>query len=220
LDRNWEARLCGVPRERRVFVGLQLFPEASMDYWLKSRDMLAHNDVVMRYCEVLGEAGFRSFVKDHPLQFGFRQRELFARLSGLPSVTLVPYEVPANLLISKCGVSVTFTGTIGFQAALSGLCSVVTEPYYATERHFLQILSVGEIGGLVGRLEGWRPPDDMDAARREMVGHLAAISVEGDYFTWQKFDPEKQAARDAVRSLVRSLNRYLPAFLKPRKTPA
>ena len=31
---------------------------------------------VMRYCEVLGEAGYHIFVKDHPLQFGFRQREL------------------------------------------------------------------------------------------------------------------------------------------------
>ena len=36
LDRNWEARLTEVPRERRVFLGLQLFPEASMDYWLNS----------------------------------------------------------------------------------------------------------------------------------------------------------------------------------------
>ena len=26
LDRNWDARLAEVPRERRVFLGLQLFP--------------------------------------------------------------------------------------------------------------------------------------------------------------------------------------------------
>ena len=201
LDRNWEARLRDVPRERRVFLGLQLFPEASMDYWLKSPDMLAHDDVVVRYCEVLGEAGYRIFVKDHPLQFGFRQRELFERLSKLPFVTLVPYDVPANLLIGQCGISVTFTGTIGFQAALAGLCSVVTDPYYATERHFLHIRSFGEIGGLVGRLERWRPPDDLAATRREIVRHLAAISVEGDYFGWHKFDPENQAAREAVEPL-------------------
>ena len=88
--------------------------------------MLAHDDVVIRYCEVLGAAGYRIFVKDHPLQFGFRRRELFERLSALPFVTLVPYDVPANLLIGKCAISVTFTGTIGFQAALAGLCSVTT----------------------------------------------------------------------------------------------
>jgi hypothetical protein len=219
LDRNWEARLGEAPRERRVFLGLQLFPEASMDYWLQSRDMLAHDEVVLRYCEVLGEAGYHTFVKDHPLQFGFRQRELFERLSKLPFVTLVPYEVPANLLIRQCAISVTFTGTIGFQAALSGLCSVVTEPYYAPERHFLQIRSFEEIGSLVERLKQWRPPDDMAAARREIVRNLAAISVAGDYFTCLNFDPEDPAARKAVESLTHSLNVYLPRFLKSRKIP-
>lgn len=219
LDRNWEARLGEAPRERRVFLGLQLFPEASIDYWLQSRDMLAHDEVVVRYCEVLGEAGYHTFVKDHPLQFGFRQRELFERLSKLPLVTLVPYEVPANLLIRQCAISVTFTGTIGFQAALSGLCSVVTEPYYAAERHFLHIRSFEEIGSLVGRLKQWRPPDDMAAARREIVKNLAAISVEGDYFTCLNFDPENPVAREAVKSLAHSLNIYLPRFLKSRKIP-
>jgi hypothetical protein len=219
LDRNWEARLGEAPRERRVFLGLQLFPEASMDYWLQSRGMLAHDEVVLRYCEVLGEAGYHIFVKDHPLQFGFRQRELFERLSKLPFVTLVPYEVPANLLIRQCAVSITFTGTIGFQAALSGLCSVVTEPYYAAERHFLHIRSFEEIGSLVERLRQWRSPDDMAAARREIVRNLVAISVEGDYFTCLNFDPENPAARQAVESLAHSLNVYLPRFLKSRTIP-
>jgi hypothetical protein len=218
LDRNWEQRLGEVPRERRVVLGLQLFPEASMDYWLKSPDMLAHDDVLVRYCEVLGAAGYRIFVKDHPLQFGFRQRELFERLSNLSYVTLVPYEVPANLLIEKCAVSVTFTGTIGFQAALAGLCSVATDPYYATENHFLHVRSVGEIGGLVERLKRWRSPDDLVATRRAIMRHLASVSVEGDYFGWRKFDPDNEAACKAVEPLARSLNEYLPKFLKSRKT--
>jgi hypothetical protein len=220
LDRNWESRLDEVPRERRVFLGLQLFPEASMDYWLKSPDMLAHDDVLVRYCEALGAAGYRIFVKDHPLQFGFRQRELFERLSKLRFVTLVPYDVPANLLIEKCAVSVTFTGTIGFQAALAGLCSVATDPYYATEDHFLHVRNVEEIGGLVDRLKRWRKPDDMVAARLEIMRHLASVSVEGDYFGWRKFDPENHAACQAVEPLARSLNVYLPRFLKSSKPAA
>jgi hypothetical protein len=220
LDRNWEARLVEVPRERRVFLGLQLFPEASMDYWLKSRDMLAHDDVLVRYCEVFGEAGYRIFVKDHPLQFGFRQRELFERLSKLPSVTLVPYDVSANLLIEKCAISLTFTGTIGFQAALAGLCSVATDPYYATDNHFLHVRSLEEIGGLVERLKRWRSPDDLVATRRAIMRHLASVSVEGDYFGWRKFDPDNEAACKAVEPLAHSLNEYLPRFLKSRKPAA
>jgi hypothetical protein len=220
LDRNWESRLAEVPRERRVFLGLQLFPEASMDYWLESSDMLAHDDVLMRYCEVLGEAGYRIFVKDHPLQFGFRQRELFERLSRLQAVTLVPYDVSANLMIERCGISVTFTGTIGFQAALAGLCSVATDPYYATGDHFLHVRNVGEIDDLVDRLKRWRSPDDLAAARREIIRHLVSVSVAGDYFGWRKFDPENPAIREGADALARSFNQYLPRFLKSRKTAA
>jgi hypothetical protein len=218
VARDWEASLKAVPRERRVFLGLQLFPEASMDYWLRSPDMLPHDDVIVRYCEVLGEAGYHTFVKDHPLQFGFRQRDLFERLSKLPFVTLVPYDVPANLMIGQSAISVTFTGTIGFQAALAGLCSVVTEPYYATEQHYLQVRTFAEIESLVERLKGWKPPENLAAARRDMVRHLAAAGAEGDYFTWRNFDAEKPAMRDRVEPLVRSLNEILPRFLKSRET--
>ena len=220
LDRNWQQRLGEAPRERRVFLGLQLFPEASMDYWLKSPDMLAHDDVLVRYCEVLGEGGYRVFAKDHPLQFGFRQRELFERLSKLPYVTLVPYDVSANLMLENCAVSLTFTGTIGFQAALAGLCSVATDPYYATENYFFHVRNVEEIGGLADKLQRWRLPDDLVAIRREIMRHLASISVEGDYFGWRKFDSEDGAARAAIEPLARSLNVYLPRFLKSRETAA
>jgi hypothetical protein len=214
LKKDWEARLEAVPKQRRVFYGLQLFPEASMDYWLRSRDMLSHDDVVVRYCEVLGNAGYHTFVKDHPLQFGFRRRELFDRLSRLSSVTCVPYEVPANYLIEKCDVSVTFTGTIGFQAALAGLCSIVTEPFYADEEHYIHVRDFDEIGGIVERIEKWRRPADLDAARHEIVRKLVAAGMTGNYFTWSKFDPDHEDAQQSTQTLVRSLNRYLPQFMK------
>lgn len=220
LDHGWNKRLAEAPRERRVFLGLQLFPEASMDYWLKSQGMLAHDDVVVRYCAVLGRAGYLIFVKDHPLQFGFRQRELFERLAKMPFVVLVPYDVPANLLIGKCGVSVTFTGTIGFQSALAGLCSVATEPYYATEQHFLHVRDADEVNGIAERLALWQPTDDLDTTRRAIMRHLASISVEGDYFSWRKFDPENEALRASVEPLARSLNLHLPRFLKSCRTAA
>jgi hypothetical protein len=68
---------------------------------------------------------------------------------------------------------------------------------------------------LVSRLRQWRPPANLAVARREIVKHLATISVEGNYFTWRRFDPKNQAAREAVEPLVRSLNTCLPRLLKP-----
>jgi hypothetical protein len=218
LRNDWQARLDAVPKGRRVFCGLQLFPEASLDYWLKSPDMLAHDDAVVRYCEVLGKAGYHTFIKDHPLQFGFRQRELIERLSTMPSVTCVPYDVTANYLIERCDISVTFTGTIGYQAALAGLCSVVTEAYYSDDEHYLHVRNFSEIDHIVERIEKWRPPADLDVARREIVRKLVATGATGDYFTWKNFDPNDEKARQAVQSLVDSLNQYLPNFMKPERS--
>jgi|SRR5581483_1545215 len=216
LREDWQQRLDAVPKERRVFIGLQLYPEASLDYWLASHAMLHHDDVVLRYCEVLGKAGYHVFVKDHPLQFGFRQRELFERLSKLPWVTCVPYAVSANFLLDRCSVAVTFTGTIGFQAALAGLASIVSDPYYAGDNdYFLQVNDIGEIDGIVDRLKQWRRPDDLDAARPEIVKKLAGASTPGNYFTWKNFDRSDELAQESTNSLVWSFNRHLPRFMKP-----
>ncbi|QPF82311.1 hypothetical protein IC762_21360 [Bradyrhizobium genosp. L] len=214
LRKDWQARLESVPKDRRVFCGLQLYPEASLDYWLKAPDMLAYDDAIVRYCEVLGRAGYHIFIKDHPLQFGFRQRGLFARLSKLSAVTCVPYGVTANYLLERCAVSVTLTGTTGYQAALAGLCSVVTEPYYADEEHYLHVRSFREIDDVVGRIEAWQPPADLDATRRQIVRKLVAAGTAGDYFTWKDFDPGDEEHRKAVQSLVQSFNRHLPRFVK------
>ncbi|MBZ0217782.1 MAG: hypothetical protein K8F25_14585, partial [Fimbriimonadaceae bacterium] len=34
FDNDWRSKIETTPKEKRVFLGLQLFPEASMDYWL------------------------------------------------------------------------------------------------------------------------------------------------------------------------------------------
>lgn len=216
LDRQWRDRLESVPREKRVFLGLQLFPEASLDYWLRDRAMLEHDDVMLKYCEVLGARGFHLFVKDHPLQFGFRQRELLQRLRAKPNVTLVPYEVPAQLLLAECSVSLTQTGTIGFQAALAGLCSVVSEPYYSTPDHYIHCRTAAQIEDIVDRIVDWRRPDDMVGARRKLVRHLAGGSVPGDYFAFRRFDASIDTHRKAVEPLLGTLNLHLRSLAAMR----
>ncbi len=220
FDTRWQEKAAAVPRERKVFLGLQLFPEASLDYWLRDKAMVQHDNAVVRYCEMFGAAGYRVLIKDHPLQFGFRQRELMQRLAKMPFVIMVPYDVPANLLLAECGISVTFTGTIGFQAALAGNCSVVSDPYYATEEHYVHVSKFEEIDGVVEKVRDWRAPADLDRARRDIVRHLARASVPGDYFTWRGFDPEDPSARAAAQPLVDTLNTYLPRFLRSSGAPA
>ncbi len=214
FDQEWMPQVEKTPQEKRVFLGLQLFPEASMDYWLPDLGMLEHDDVIMRYAHTLGACGFQVFVKDHPLQFGFRRRNLIERLQQCSFVTLVPYDVPATLLIAICGVSITQTGTIGFQAALAGRCSVVAEPYYSTPLHYVHVKAAHEIDDVVVRIEAWQKPKDMIKARREIFRRLVSISAPGNFYSFRKFDATDPLSTTAAQPLVHTLNRYMPTFIR------
>ncbi|MBZ0218594.1 MAG: hypothetical protein K8F25_18710, partial [Fimbriimonadaceae bacterium] len=127
-------------------------------------------------------------------------------------VTLVPYQVPAQTMIALCGASVTLTGTIGFQAALAGLCSVVSEPYYSTENHYIQVRRFDEIESIPEKMRAFSAPKNMDARRRDLLKKLTGGSVPGDYFTFRKFDQENVSHREAIAPLIQTLNTHLPQF--------
>jgi len=160
MDDKWEEKLTTTPKEKRVFIGLQLLPEASLDYWLEDLSLLNNEELILkvchvlgRVCHVLGKEGYVIFVKDHPLQFGFRKRDVIQKLAALSNVVLVPYEVPATLLIKECPVTVTCTGTIGFQSALAGSCSVVSNAYYSDQEYFVHFHNLMDIDNLPEKIK-------------------------------------------------------------------
>ena len=182
---------------------------------MRSQDLLPHDDVVVRYCEVLGKAGYHTFVKDHPLQFGFRRRELFERLSKMPSVTCVPYDVPATYLIEKCDVSWSRSPERSdFRRRSAGLCSVVTEAYYADDEHYLHVRNFSEIDGIVDRIGKWRRPADMEGARRQIVRKLVAAGAPETTLPGRNSIPTTRRRGTRTKTLVESFNRYLPRFMK------
>ncbi len=97
---------------------------------------------------------------------------------------------------------------------------MVTDPYYATEQHYIHVRDFAEIDGVADAVRNWQPPTDLDRARLDIVKPLAQASVPGDYFTWRGFDAENAAARAAVQPLVDSLNTYLPRFMRARGSAA
>ena len=75
-DADWQATYERVPRERRLFLPLQVFPEASIDYWIEDLGLIQHEDLLVELAETFSRAGYVICVKDHPLQFGSRGRVL------------------------------------------------------------------------------------------------------------------------------------------------
>jgi len=158
-------------------------------------------------------AGFLILIKDHPLQFGFRQRELIQRLLALPGAVFVPYDVNANEIISVSGANFTLTGTLGLQAALQGLKSVTPETYYTVSDDFVTYTARSEIPELPAKVLAAQPCGDLRARQKRIIANLLQGSFEGDIFSFKNFDPQNPPSAaltlaenfgDRVRALMTS----------------
>ncbi|MFC7378168.1 hypothetical protein [Brevundimonas sp. GCM10030266] len=190
VEHDWLDRVEAFPREQRVLFGLQLLPEAAIDYWVDDLAMVRHEDMLVEAAGHLSAAGYLVVVKDHPLQFGFRQTALLERLKAIPNVVIVPYEVSGNQMLALCGASLTATGTLGLQAGLLGLQSVTAEAYYVPrEDDFIILRHWSELPGLPERLRDTAAPVDLHARQSRIVSHLLQGSFHADFFSFQTFDP-------------------------------
>jgi hypothetical protein len=216
INWNWRAALENFPKSRRVFFGLQLFPEASIDYWLANVELIDYENLLVRAAQVFTAQGYLVLIKDHPSQFGFRQHELIDRLKAIGNVVFLPYEVSGNEAISLVDVNFTFTGTLGLQSGLLGLKSVCSPTYYVTEGDFICFSEPSEIESLPGRCNTWQPTDELEARQRKILSHLLEGSFEGDFFSFRNFRRAQVPA--SVKTLARNLGEQLRVVIQRKRT--
>ena len=192
VNPDWQKKLQDFPQGRRVMLGLQLFPEASIDYWIDPIELIDYERLVAEAAEVFSDADFLILVKDHPLQFGFRQTDFLDRLLELPNVVLVPYDVPGQQLLEMADINFTCTGTLGLQATLLGKTSVVTDSYYTNDHDFVVFRSRDEISDLPQRAMAHRlKMAELPTQNERIVRQLLRGSFEGDLFSFKDFDSAK-----------------------------
>ena len=221
LNPGWREVLDRTPFERRVFVGLSINPEAAIEYWVYGRELIDYIAVIERLAEVFGPAGYRLFVKDHPGQFGFRQVEVFERLAKYECVTFVPYEVPGRTMIRECQSTFTWTGTVGFEAAMLGRAVMAAAgAYYLVDDAFFVVRTMDDLASLPGRISRFTPPADLRAHQDKLVRHLMRSTVPGGYMGWRGFSTQNMTEDDPTMTLVESFNRYLPMLARRGMPPA
>lgn len=211
VDWQWRDKLDAFVKEKRVFFGLQLFPEASIDYWLANRELIDYEDLLLEAASAFSRAGFLVLVKDHPSQFGFRQCALLDRLLALPNVVLLPYEVSGNEAISLVGSNFTLTGTLGLQAALLGLTSIASPTYYTTPGDFLIFNSRAQLPGLPGQVDTWPATESLEQRQERILTHLLQGSFQGNFFSFRGFAPDRPDA--SAKALAIELGRQLRTAL-------
>lgn len=209
---DWQERLQQAPFDRRVFIGLQVNPEATIDYYVSNLDLIQYENVLQLLVDRWTRAGLLLFVKDHPNMFGFRSRRFLEQLAAYPGVTLVPYDVPSQYLVDQCKTTFTWTGTIGLQAVMAGRCPVVVEPTYFLPEYFVRIRALDDIDATVSAIDEYDVSGNNMALKRKRVAeHVLSALIPGR-MDWRWFSPADGKRAAGTESLVRSLNKYLPSF--------
>ena len=193
-DRAWRGKVEYFPVEKRIFFGLTVFPEASIDYWIEPLELIQYEDVVVDAAKSFSQLGYVVVVKDHPQQYGFRKKDFIQRLLEIENVVFVPYHVTGNELLAMCGINFTFTGTLGLQAALLGKTSITVDNYYSVKEDFVHYHNRSEIRELSLELPEDISNEDLKLRQHRVVSNLLRGSFECDFFSFQNFDPKCPSA--------------------------
>ena len=204
---KWEIEFNDAPFDKRVFIGLQVNPECTVDYWVKDLELAQYPKSLKKIVKCLTNKGFVVILKDHPDMYGTRKYSDLESLQQYPNVVFVPCNISAQYLIYNCKSTFTWTGTIGMQAAMYGRCSVIAKNmYYSTDRDFIEISSIKDIDDLPKRIEEFQLPTDIRQVQERIAHRIASTCVPG---TISLLDKDRQG----TELLIKSLNMYLPACL-------
>ena len=149
---DWQSRVHEAKslHAKVVYLPLQFYPEASIDYWGTSLDFAQFERVVLRALAGADEQHI-VLVKEHPTMTALRHPNFYRQITSLPNVILAPVDVPSNLLIEHADVVMTWTGSVGFEAAIRELPLVTFgKAYYDTAGAFLALENVGDLDDLPG----------------------------------------------------------------------
>lgn len=207
IDWDYQNILVSAPKSKNVILALQLYPEASIDYWVNDLGIVDYEPYILSFIEIMSKEGYNIFLKDHPLQFGFRQLDFIQRAKMNKNVYFLPYESDINQLVEYCGISMTTTGTVGLQSALKGLISIVTPSYYSNDKDFIIINSADEIAELPMKIKSFNTSFDIEERRNRIINHLYSITLNGDIFSFhQRKDLDKN---ESLKDLIEGVRFYL-----------
>jgi len=127
---DWRERLS--KEKLTIFIPLQHFPEATIDYWAHDIGLVNYESTLLKFVERYAKH-FNIVFKEHPGVWGYRKPSFYRRFDRFgDDVIFAPTESLSNECLKNVDAVVTYTGSIGFEAMLRGIPVLsFTEPYYS-----------------------------------------------------------------------------------------
>lgn len=128
---NWNELLH--KEKKTVFIPLQHFPEATIDYWTSDVSDIRYLETLVDFIRDHADR-YNILIKEHPGVWGYRKPEFYKRLKkASKNIIFAPVSELSNNCLTKSDAVLTYTGTIGFEAILRGIPVLsFTESYYSS----------------------------------------------------------------------------------------
>lgn len=119
-----------------IYIPLQMYPEATVEYWSKNIEVINYNKVLPELVEKLSR-DFHIVLKEHPNVIGTRHPRLYKKLLCLPGVFFCETSANSNEIVNLSDSVLVWTGSVGFEAALRGKpVLTMTNAYYVDGERF------------------------------------------------------------------------------------
>jgi hypothetical protein len=133
---------------KKLFLALQVNPEATIDYYSPNIEFLDVEKVVTELIASCRKNHIDLVIKDHPNMFGRRKFNWLYSLLG-DDVVLADYGVDSNVIINQVDYVFTWSGTVSVQAYIQGKIPVVVcPPFLSSLPGFVKLEKVSDLDEL------------------------------------------------------------------------
>lgn len=205
-DVNWKESIAR-EKSKIIYIPLQMIPEATVDYWCDSVEVINYDEVLIDFIESHKELHF--LIKEHPNVIGYRNPKLYGMLSSTNNVTLCPTQTPSNDLVDHCNATLVWTGTVGFEVALRNkpvLCLSSTY-YFPDERFYKKISKDTSSQDIAEYIDNYVDLSDYD--KKRLVHHLLSGVDKGQLIVDGSWNGNNEKDIQDMRVLASSLARYI-----------
>lgn len=205
-NKDWKFKL-DKSQKPVIFIPLQHFPEATVDYWAEDVEMVNYPERLIEIIKFLN-SDFQILIKEHPGVWGFRKPEFYKDIENSSlNVVVCPTEISGQECISACDAVLVWTGSVGFEAALRGKPVLTTcTPYYASGARFKKININHDIDDIKKFIEQCKVNKITEQEKIQLVRYLLNGLLPG-YFqnngTYNELDPNDITAANKVGEYIR-----------------
>jgi hypothetical protein len=137
FTRKWRDVLENRDVKNKLFIGLQVNPEATIDYYVNDSNLINIEKVIKKIISITQNTNIIIFIKDHPNMLGKRSFKFLTNIKKLKNVYIIPSFIDSNYVINQVNSTFTWSGTVGLQSAARGKCSIIVDsPYYHPDFYY------------------------------------------------------------------------------------